>query len=357
MLSEPQTQSLPNPQHRVSPDHRDVLGMAAAELLQFAGDGIIVADEAGRILLFNAAAEEIFGYAAGEVDSQPIEILLPERLRRTHREQVRSFVTEKGPARRAMGQRRKVTGCRKDGHEFPVEVTLARRVIDGRTALVAVVRDVTERERERTNEQLLAHELGHRLKNVLATVQALARQSLRDRASPEDFTREFSGRIAALAEAHTLLIENSSQGVPLSDLVLRQLAPYRSAEHDNTFMGETVLLGPEATLAINLTLHELATNAAKFGAFSVPKGRVKVEWRVEVRPEGRHLVLEWAEFDGPSVRTPERRGFGSGLIEHVVAYREGGFARIEFPPDGVRCRLNLPLEDSDTGAQGHGDVR
>ena len=321
------------------PGNRKWPGMRADQILQLAGDGIIVVGESGRILLFNHAAEDIFGYDASEVLGLPVETLLPECSCREHRKHVRLFETEKR-SERAAGQLQMQTGRRKDGHEFPVEVTLARHEIDGRTILVAVVRDASDRERERATERLLVEEWQHRLKNVLATVQALARQSLRNTASPEDYARSFCSRIAAMAEAHALLTERRWEGVPLRELVLCQLAPYSTIERGNMVMGEAILLEPGAALAVNLALHELATNAAKYGALSVPAGRVKVLWWTEAQPEGCRLVLEWAELGGPPVRPPERRGFGRRLIECVIA---GSASRLEFPRAGVRCRLELPL--------------
>jgi two-component sensor histidine kinase len=232
-------------------------------------------------------------------------------------------------------------GRRKHGGEVPLEATLSRRAIEGRTVLIAIVRDATEREAER----LLARELEHRMKNALATVQALAVHTLRGNPSPEAFIDTFSGRLAALAHAHSLLMQHYQDSVPLHDLLAQQLDPYRSSEPGRVVVtGEAVALRPAAALSLNLVLHELTTNAVKYGALSVPAGRVEVSWRLEGPAGARRLVLAWRETGGPEARPPDRRGFGCQLIERSVAHELGGEVELEFLPQGVQCRVAVPLE-------------
>ncbi len=195
-----------------------------------------------------------------------------------------------------------------------------------------------------SSARLLMRELEHRLQNVLSTVQALVLQTLSSSPSPEAFAEAISGRLQALGTAQTLLTRGGWRGAMLEDLVREELAPYRPADGGIAVAGAAVSLTPDAALALSLALHELATNAAKYGALSVPEGRVGVAWTVEEAPEGQRLVLTWTERGGPAVRVPERRGFGSALIERSITYRPGGTVRLEFPPSGVRCRIEIPLD-------------
>jgi PAS domain S-box-containing protein len=311
----------------------------SAEILMFAGDGIMAADADGRILLCNRAAEEIFGYAAREILGRPLETLIAEP-RQARRPPGHASVPGRMPEWAALVQRRSMAGQRKDGAEFPVEATLSRREIEGRTVMIAVVRDATEREAER----LLLRELQHRLKNALATVQALAVQTMRSSPSLDAFINAFSGRLAALAHAHSLLMQHDHESVSLHELVTTQLAPYRSTEPERVVVaGEHVALRPAAALTLNLVLHELTTNAVKYGGLSVPAGRIEVSWRLEGARGARLLVLTWAESGGPKTRPPERHGFGCQLIERSIAHELGGAVWLEFMPQGVRCRVELPL--------------
>jgi len=270
----------------------------AAEILMSAGDGVMAADEDGHIVLCNRAAEEIFGYAADEILGRSIETLMAEPARRAHRHLSEA---SSGPGLAAPVERRRLVGRRKHGGEVPLEATLSRRAIEGRTVLIAIVRDATEREAER----LLARELEHRMKNALATVQALAVHTLRGNPSPEAFIDTFSGRLAALAHAHSLLMQHYRDSVPLHDLLAQQLDPYRSSEPGRVVVtGEAVALRPAAALSLNLVLHELTTNAVKYGALSVPAGRVEVSWRLEGPAGARRLVLAWREAGSPEARPP-----------------------------------------------------
>jgi two-component sensor histidine kinase len=246
-------------------------------------------------------------------------------------------------------QRWRMAGQRKDGTAFPVEATLSRREIEGRTVMIAVVRDATEREAER----LLVRELQHRIKNALATVQALAAQTLRSSPEPAAFIEAFSGRLAALARAHSLLMQHRDDGVLLQDLVNLQLAPYRSREPERVIAtGAAISLPPSAALCLNLVLHELTTNAVKHGSLSMPAGRIEVSWRLEGSADAQRLVLTWAETGGPVTRAPERHGFGCQLIERSVVHELDGMVPLEFLPEGVRCRIEIPLHASQHGGRG-----
>lgn len=214
---------------------------------------------------------------------------------------------------------------------------------DGRPIrMTGVVWDVTARKEAEERQRLLLAELDHRVKNTLSRVQSILAQSLRSATSMQEFARAFEGRIAAAARAHALLTRESWLGADLRDLVLEELAPY--AEGGNVRVeGEPVRLTPGAAVSFSMAFHELTTNAVKHGALSRPGGRVEVEWR---RGAGR-LEVTWSETGGPPVAPSPRRGFGSSLIERGLAYELHGSVRLEFRPEGVRCLIDVPLEEPD----------
>jgi two-component sensor histidine kinase len=193
-------------------------------------------------------------------------------------------------------------------------------------------------------QKLLLDELNHRVKNTLATVQSLASQTLRSAESPDAFRQTFEARVVALSKAHDLLTTRNWQGAALNEIVAQQLAPYSTVEPARLVLaGEPVALTPRAALTLSMVFHELATNAAKYGALSVPSGRLDVRWKVDRDASGSRVVtLTWQESGGPPVAPPTRRGFGSRLIERSTSELEGEM-RYEFDPFGVRYSVAIPL--------------
>ena len=208
--------------------------------------------------------------------------------------------------------------------------------------MVGVTLDITERKRGEEHLRMLVAELDHRVKNVLATVQAVAAHTMDVSGSMEHFVAALDGRIRSMASTHELLSNSRWQGVPLRELLRRELAPYTS--NSNTCIkGPDVILGPEAAQTTASVLHELTTNAAKYGALSKREGRVSVRWHCA--PNGQApgpLTIEWSEIGGPPVKAPSNSGYGRSVITELVSYELGGTARLLFFPDGVRCRLDIP---------------
>jgi PAS domain S-box-containing protein len=214
---------------------------------------------------------------------------------------------------------------------------------DGRPhRVVGVNIDITDRKRAEELQRTLNAELDHRVKNVLATVSAVAAHTLDASSSMHHFVASLDGRIRSMARTHELLSEGRWQGISLLGLVRRELAPY--AAGTNTYVnGPDVILKAEAGQAMAMVLHELVTNAAKHGALSIKNGCVAIRW--EQRLNGRrrsHLVFEWAEIDGPSVAAPKSSGFGTSTIRDLIPYEFGGAVDLTFAPEGVKCRLELP---------------
>jgi two-component sensor histidine kinase/CheY-like chemotaxis protein len=212
-------------------------------------------------------------------------------------------------------------------------------------AVDRALKEAQEREQRRKVElrtRLLVAELSHRVKNTLMTVVSLARQTLRRSSSMPAFEQAFMGRLQALAAAHALLLRSNWDDMDLAELVREALKPFRKRDGSNVrAAGPAVLLPPRIALTLNLILHELATNAAKYGSLSVEQGQVTIEWTVEDR--GGRLALAWRESGGPPVRQERTDGFGTTLIRRSAGFEMGGDVTLDFAPTGVICRLDLPL--------------
>ena len=209
--------------------------------------------------------------------------------------------------------------------------------------LAGISLDITERKQAENRQRLLLDELNHRVKNTLASVQSIAMQTRRFVPEASGFDEAFIARLEALARAHELLSEADWDGASLGDVLERTLAPHRQAEEQDriSLAGPRVRLGPNAAVTLNMAFHELATNAAKYGALSAASGRIDVEWRLQHSGEG--IEIDWREAGGPRVAEPSRRGFGSRLIEQGMARELSGFAQLVFEPQGLWCRITLPL--------------
>lgn len=190
-------------------------------------------------------------------------------------------------------------------------------------------------------QALLINELNHRVKNTLATVQALASQILQASPTFESFREGFEDRLISLAQAHDLLTASRWAGAQLSDVVDRAVAPWRGPQIDAA--GPSVWLDPAQALSTSMALHELATNAAKYGALSDSRGRVQIRWRLQPGPTGESLRLRWKECGGPTVAPPSRRGFGSRLLERGLGRELQGTVALVFAPDGVECVITCPV--------------
>lgn len=213
-----------------------------------------------------------------------------------------------------------------------------------------ILRDHTERRRDEERRALLLREMDHRVKNTLAIVQAVASQTLCQPEVPDEISSAFEGRLLALARSHDMLSRGGWESAPLSENVERTLEPYANDTDGGrvSIKGLPVLLGPTTATALNLAMHELATNAAKYGSLSTQDGHVDVSWKLETRGEGEVpvVVIVWRERGGPPVRPPERRGFGSTLLERTMMSEANGEFVLDFAPEGVVCRMRLPLAPS-----------
>jgi len=209
---------------------------------------------------------------------------------------------------------------------------------------VGVARDVTERARDAAQQQLLLGELDHRVRNTLASVLALAQQTAQDAASVPAFLAAFQARVMALASAHNLLTRGRWQSASVGALIETTLAPERAANPALVEVrGPACELPPQKALAMTMGLHELATNARKYGALSIAGGRLSVTWTIGEDAGERRLALVWRERGGPPVAPPTRFGFGSRLLRRALGVDLDGSVQLDFDPEGLRCTIEFPL--------------
>lgn len=305
-------------------------------IVQASQDAMISATLDGIIETWNPGAESLFGYRESEVVGQSLGILVPGD--RKHELRVKLSTAAQGKI-----LKNETVRLHKDG--TPIDVTsTASPIITANgavTSLSVTMEDIRERKGREAQVLLLNRELAHRVKNTLAVIQSIASQTLRSTPAPEDFRIAFQGRLQALAAANDLLIQTNWQGSALSDFVSRQLAPLMPRTPRKLVKtGPVVRLPPDFLIPIGLALHELGTNAVKYGAWSNETGQVQVTWSIERPGEGRRLVLTWTETGGPAVIPPARKGFGTTIIERGIPN-----ATIErtFEPRGVVCRIDIPL--------------
>ena len=298
-------------------------------------DALITADEQQRIILFNPAAERMFGVAAKEAIGSPIERFMPERFREGHSEHIARF-KETGITNRRMGALGAISGLRSSGEEFPIEASISQIAVGGVQIATVILRDITERKANEEALQLLAREVDHRAKNALAVVQALV--SLTQAATKEEFVIAVRGRVAALGRAHSLLAQNKWEGADLAQIVTDETGAYVRPGQIN-IESPPILIGPKGVQPISMLIHELATNAVKYGALSAREGRVDI--RLTILPS-HELEICWVESGGPPVTCPETTGFGSTLVNQVVTRQLGGWLDIGWHRRGLRLIATLP---------------
>lgn len=215
-----------------------------------------------------------------------------------------------------------------------------RRAIAERDEVLAASRRIEER------QTLLVRELHHRVKNTLATVQALVGATGRSSGSFEEFYTSFSNRISSLAKTHNLLTEDYWQAAPLRELALNELKPFAESRKPRFMLiGPQIELSADLAVPIGMALHELTTNAVRHGALSVPDGYVEVRWDIVTDESGRRLQLEWTERGGPPARPPSQEGFGSTLLRRVLPMQINADVLTEFDAEGLKFRLVAPFVD------------
>ena len=310
-------------------------------LLQALPAAIYTTDADGRITFFNEAAAQLWGCRPKLGSDQwcgSWRIYTPEGELLPHDEcPMAVALKENRPIRGSDAVAERPDGTRAPFLPFPTPLCDDRGRLLGAVNMLV---DITERKQAEERQALLVRELAHRVKNTLAVILSMARQSLR--AAPANgFGESFLGRLQALARAHEVLFAADWQGAELGALAREQIAPLACEAPERLRIdGPRVVLPPSHATALGLVLHELATNASKYGALSTEGGTVEMRWRLGARNGAQHVVIDWAERDGPFVAPPQRNGFGSRLIQEGVP---GAKVDWRFEPDGVRCTIDLAL--------------
>jgi PAS domain S-box-containing protein len=219
--------------------------------------------------------------------------------------------------------------------------------------LVSIVTDVTDRKAAEDHIEFLMHEISHRSKNLLMVIQSIARRTARTAGSLEEFERRFERRLQGLAASHDVLVRENWQGAPLADLVRQQMLPFAGIQSSRLELaGPDVILTAEAAQALGLAIHELATNAIKYGALSAPSGKVRMSWSFDGETSApRALLLNWIEQGGPPVTPPERRGFGHVVIGEMVERSLGARVAMEFAAEGLNWSVSIPATNLVSEAQ------
>ena len=300
---------------------------------------------------FDERSQELLGHALGGVIEYSAGLLskihLDERI--DFDEAIRAVVASGGD--RVLDEE-----CRVETGETQRWVRLRGRLIPdlrGHPRFVGTIRDVSDEKAAEKNRRQLVNELEHRGKNTMAIVQAIVNQSFRGAATADDARANIGERLQALSRAHDILTRTNWTAVPIGEVVQSSTQLYGGLSGRISASGPHVLLKARTALALSLALHELCTNAAKYGALSNEDGHVEINWLIESPDDAAILDLNWRETDGPTVLAPTRKGFGSRLIEDGLAENLGGKAKINFEPEGVTWHIRANLRDvQDTRAAG-----
>jgi PAS domain S-box-containing protein len=309
-----------------------------ALLLDSLEQAVIATDLKGNILYWNRFAEKLHGWRAVEVLGKSLLDVKPADQSADEAREVLERVL------RGESWSGEITLRRKDGTSFPALVT-ASPLYDAEARVIGVAsacHDISQRRAaERQSEMVLA-EQAHRLKNMLAVVQSLANQTARQTSSTDDFMASFTSRLSAVAAANDLLMNRGGEATALEELAHATLGPLLDPKRMR-LQGPNVTLQRRMILPFSMLLHELYTNAAKYGALSAPAGMIDIEWQRDDIEGQSWLAFEWRESKGPIVEQPRKKGFGSVLIERAIARELNAHVVLDFAPAGVSCRLRTRL--------------
>jgi PAS domain S-box-containing protein len=302
-----------------------------AAIVASSNDAIVSKSLEGIVSSWNVGAQKIFGYTADEMIGQSIMRLIPED--RADEERMILERLQKGERIEHYETIRR----RKDGAHLHVSLTISP-LKDGSGRIVGaskIARDITERKNAEERMMLLAREVDHRANNMLAVVQAVLELTQAD--TMDGLKAAMRGRIEALGHAHKLLSGSSWEGADLRRLIEDELRPYDSAGQIR-LTGDAHLLKPDVAQSVALLIHELATNAAKYGSLSSPGGSLAIDWT----RDGNAIALRWTERGGPPVNAPSRHGFGTRVMQRMVRGQPDSAIHFDWQPDGLVCEVRLP---------------
>ncbi len=308
-------------------------------VLDTALDAVVVMDEAGSVIGWNDHAASLFGWTAAEANGQILaELIVPPAFRAAHTKGLTHYLaTGQGPV---LGKRIEVTALNRAGEEFPIELSVSPSDQFGERLFIGFMRDISERHAEAERQQRILQESEHRVKNMLTVVAAIAQQTAKVSADIESFQSAFSGRLESLARAHELLVGKVWHDVSLTALAERVLGDEVAAGRAR-FGGPEILLKPGQVLGLSMILHELFTNAVKYGALCNDDGTLSVDWL----RDGEEVAIEWVEQGPPCASDVPSSGFGHRMIAMSVKSDLKGTIERDWRPDGLTAAIRFPLED------------
>jgi PAS domain S-box-containing protein len=310
-----------------------------AAVIQSSQDAVMSMSVDGVFRTWNPGAETLFGYRADEIIGKPIQTLYPEGGQEEY-ESVYLGLRE--------GQRLRsdVVRRHKDGRLIDVNINVSPMYGPGGrlSGFSSIVRDISERKEQEAHLRLVMRELSHRSKNLLAVIQAMARQTARSSSDLDEFEKNYSQRLQALSASQDLIVHQNWHGAPLAELLRSILVPFvDDVETRIDLHGPSLNVTPTAAQNLALSIHELATNASKYGALSVPAGRVSLTWNHVRGDNGDDRIrIAWVEKGGPPVKEPRRKGFGHIVIKKMIAQALDADVELVFAPDGVTWTLHMP---------------
>lgn len=310
-----------------------------AAVIQSSQDAVMSMGLDGLVRTWNPGAEELFGYRADDIIGKPIQTLYPEGTQAEYNA-IYSSLREGQPTRRDVVRRHK------DGSLVDVNINISPMYGPGGrvSGFSSIVRDISERKEQEEHLRLVMRELSHRSKNLLAVIQAMARQTARSSTDLEEFEKNYSQRLQALSASQDLIVNQNWHGAPLADLLRSILTPFADDVDERIDLeGPSLNVTPTAAQNLALSIHELATNASKYGALSVPAGRVSLTWSILRGDKGEdHVRIRWVERGGPRVKEPRRQGFGHIVIKKMIAQALEADVDLAFAPEGVTWTLLMP---------------
>jgi len=316
---------------------------AARAFIASANEAVLVCDRRGVITHANSATSAVYsGNPVGQRFADAVPLVFPGATGLMQSEDIVSLAVDGGSVQ---GIEATAQGAPKV-KDFLISAAPLQVGGDSISGCVITMVDLSQRKAAEKQQMLLMRELDHRVKNTLALVLSIAGRTLHNEDTLEGFHKSFTGRIQALSATHNLLAENSWNNLTLVDVVNGELAPYISGTAGRiNLAGLDVDVQPRAAIAFGLIIHELATNAAKYGALSVSAGAIDVKVTGRTMGEEGSLTVEWAESGGPTVLPPTRKGFGQSVITRSLQYSPGGGAELYYEPEGVRCVIRIPAID------------
>ena len=310
-------------------------------VLKTALDAVVVMRLDGTVAGWNEVAQRIFGWSFEEARGRRMsELIIPPQHREAHERGLTHFIaTGEGPV---LDRHIEITALRRDGLELPIELSITFTEQFDQPVFLGFLRDISERQEAHRRQELLLAELSHRVKNMLAVVTGIAHQTAKSCSSLQDFAPSFAARLQALARGHEMLTLSAWEGAGLPELVEALLGPYAlPPDMRVTFGGPPVALDAKQVLSLSMVLHELITNATKYGALSASDGRIAVSWDWSTADRPERVRFTWKESGLSGIVPPTRQGFGLKMIGLSAAHELGGESRSDWQDDGLLFELEF----------------